>query len=252
MKLKLDAAGNVVLQDGHPVYIHDDGKEIPFDANAAMAKIATLNGEARDHRKAKESAEAALSKFAGIEDVDGALKALDLVKKLDQKKLIDAGQVDQVKAEITKAFETKLAEKDAALAKANDALHSEMIGGNFSRSKFIADKLAIPADVVQAFFGKNFKLEEGKVRAYNANGQPVYSRTNPGEFAGFDESLEILVDGYAQKDSILKSTQRPGSGAPANGGGAAGEKKIPRSQFATKSPAEQMEFVKGGGSVVDG
>jgi hypothetical protein len=39
MKLKLDANGNVVVENGMPVYIHDDGKEIPFDAVAAMTKI---------------------------------------------------------------------------------------------------------------------------------------------------------------------------------------------------------------------
>lgn len=32
MKLKLDDNGNAVLQDGKPVYVHDDGKEIAFDA----------------------------------------------------------------------------------------------------------------------------------------------------------------------------------------------------------------------------
>ena len=45
MKLKLDANGNVVVENGMPVYIHDDGKEIPFDAVAAMTKITEWRGE---------------------------------------------------------------------------------------------------------------------------------------------------------------------------------------------------------------
>ncbi|MDK4746204.1 DUF1983 domain-containing protein [Leclercia adecarboxylata] len=45
MKLKLDANGNVVVENGMPVYIHDDGKEIPFDAAAAMTKITSLTDE---------------------------------------------------------------------------------------------------------------------------------------------------------------------------------------------------------------
>ena len=50
VKLKLDEQGNAVLQDGKPVYVHDDGKEVPFDAPGAMAKIASLNAEAQTHR----------------------------------------------------------------------------------------------------------------------------------------------------------------------------------------------------------
>jgi hypothetical protein len=110
MKLKLDANGNVVVENGMPVYVHDDGKEIPFDAVAAMTKITSLNGEAKTHREAKEAAEASLAKFAGITDPAKALEALEMMTKIDQKKLIDAGAVDQVKAEITKVFQQQLDE----------------------------------------------------------------------------------------------------------------------------------------------
>lgn len=89
---------------GLPVYVHDDGKEIGFDAPLAIKKITELNGEAKNHRLAKEAAEEKLAKFAAIEDPKKAIEALEMLSKIDQKKLIDAGQVDQVKAEITKNF----------------------------------------------------------------------------------------------------------------------------------------------------
>ncbi len=60
MKLKLDENGYVVVQDGKPVYVHDDGKEVAFDAPQTVQKISTLNGEAKQHREAKEAAEAKL------------------------------------------------------------------------------------------------------------------------------------------------------------------------------------------------
>ena len=63
MKLKLDENNNVVVKDGMPVYVHEDGKEIPFDANKATVKIAELNSEAKQHREAKEAAEAKLKAF---------------------------------------------------------------------------------------------------------------------------------------------------------------------------------------------
>ena len=80
MKLKLDENGHVAVSDGKPVYVHDDGKEIPFDAPAAMQKISGLNAEAKQyreakgtqHREAKEAAEAKLKAFDGIEDAAAA------------------------------------------------------------------------------------------------------------------------------------------------------------------------------------
>ncbi|MDO1777620.1 hypothetical protein Q2340_25845, partial [Escherichia coli] len=77
MKLKLDANGHVVVENGMPVFVHADGKEIPFDAVAAMSKITALNGEAKTPRKAREAAEASLAKFAGITDPTKALEALE-------------------------------------------------------------------------------------------------------------------------------------------------------------------------------
>ena len=43
MRLKLDEQNHAVLQDGKPVYVHEDGKEVPFDAAQAVGKIASLN-----------------------------------------------------------------------------------------------------------------------------------------------------------------------------------------------------------------
>ena len=104
MKLKIDEQGHAVLQDGKPVYVHDDGKEVPFDAEQAVTKIASLNAEAKQHREAKEAAEAKLKAFDGV-DVDKAKQALETVANLDAKKLIDAGEVEKVKAEMAKAYE---------------------------------------------------------------------------------------------------------------------------------------------------
>ncbi|MGP0680039.1 DUF6651 domain-containing protein, partial [Citrobacter freundii] len=154
MKLKLDANGNVVVENGMPVYIHDDGKEIPFDAAAAMTKITSLNGEAKTHREAKEAAEANLAKFSGITDPAKALEALEMMTKIDQKKLIDAGAVDQVKAEITKVFQQQLDEANGKTQQLETQLYDEMIGGRFGGSKFISEKMAIPTEFVRSYFGQ--------------------------------------------------------------------------------------------------
>ncbi|QMT41247.1 DUF6651 domain-containing protein [Neisseria shayeganii] len=243
MKLKLDDNGNVVLQDGKPVYVHDDGKEIPFDAPAAMQRISALNAEAKGHREAKEAAEAKLKAFDGIDDAEAAKKALATVQNLDDKKLIDAGEADKVKAEVIKSYEEKLAAAEAATAKVQAQFHSELIGGSFARSKVIADKLAIPADVAQAFFGKHFGIsDDGRIVAKDAHGNEIFSRTNPGEKAGFDEALEALIDAYPNKDSILKGSGASGAGTTPGGSG--GGKTLSREQFEALDPASRMQALQ--------
>ncbi len=252
MKLKLDENGNVVLVDGKPVYIHDDGKEIPFDAAQTVATISRLNGEAKGHRERAEAAEAKLKGFDGIEDADSARKALDVIKNLDAKKLVDAGEVEKVRAEAIKAVEDKYSPIVKERDRLQASLVAEKIGGSFARSKMIAEKLAIPADLVQARFGDQFKLEGDNVVAYDKSGNKLYSRAKPGEIANFDEALEIILDQYPHRDSILKSSGASGSGAQGgNPQGAAGSKSLPRSQFEAMAPAQQMAHVKAGGLVTD-
>lgn len=245
MKLKLDESGNAVLQDGRPVYVHEDGREVAFDAPGTVATITRLNAESKTHREAKEAAEKSLKNFEGIEDGPAAKKALELVANLDAKKLVDAGEIEKVKSEIGKAWETKYAEQESRANTFEKQLYEEKIGGSFSRSKLIADKLAIPADLVQARFGQAFKIEEGKTVAYDSHGNKIYSRARPGEIADFDEALEALVEQYPHRDSILKSSGQSGSGAQGGGGGGGGGKRtVTREQFAAMNPAEQGKIAQ--------
>lgn len=251
MKLKLDDAGHVVLADGKPVYVHDDGKEVPFDAAATVATISRLNGEARDHRVRAEQAEGRLKLFEGIDDAEAARKALATVKNLDDKKLVDAGEVERVKTEAIKAVEDRFKPIVTERDRLAQQLTDEMIGGAFARSRFIADKLAIPADLVQARFGGAFKIEGGKVTAYDAAGNKMFSRVSPGEAPGFDEALEMLVDSYPHRDTILKGSGASGGGAQGGGGNAGGGKVMPRAAFDALPAAAKHAHVKAGGTVTD-
>jgi hypothetical protein len=252
MKLKLDDQGNAVLQDGKPVYVHDDGKELAFDAPGTVATITRLNAEAKTHREGKEAAEKALKAFDGIEDGAAARKALELVANLDQKKLVDAGEIDKVKEEIGKAYKTQLDEANTKATAFEKQLYEEKIGGAFSRSKFIDDKLAIPADLVQARFGTAFKIEDGKTVAFDQHGQKIFSRARPGELADFDEALETLVEQYPHRDHILKGNGANGGGAPNGGGnGGNGKKTLSRSQFDALDPAGKHAHAVSGGEVTD-
>lgn len=251
MKLKLDEQGHVVVVDGKPVYTHDDGKDIPFDAPQAMGKITALNGESKTHRERAEAAEKAVKVFEGL-DPEAARKAVDTVSKLDQKTLVDAGKVDEVRAEITKVYDGRLADAKKATEKLEAELRSEKIGGSFARSKVIAEKLAIPVDMVEARFGSAFRIEDGKVVAYGTDGNKLFSRVRPGDAADFDEALELLIEQYPNRDHILKSSGANGGGAQGGGGGGgAANKALNRASFDNLSPAEKQAHVKGGGTITD-
>lgn len=220
MKLKtveVDGKQYAEVQDGKPVYLEDDGKEIVFDAIGTRATITRLNGEAKQHRERAEKAEKIAKDFEGIEDPAAARKALETVANLDAKKLVDAGEIEKVKAEIGKAYDTKLTEATTRAEQLEQQLYAEKIGGSFSRSKFVADRLAVPADMVQSVFGKHLKIEDGNVVAYDAHGNKLYSKARPGEAADFDEALEILVDQYPYRDQILKGSGHSGGGTPPGG-----------------------------------
>lgn len=233
----------VLNEQGLPVYVHDDGKEVGFDAAHAVQKIGTLNAEAKGHREAKEAAETALKAFEGL-DAEKAKAALTTVQNLDDKKLVEAGEVEKMKSQLSESFKQTYEPQIKQLTEERDAfqsqLHNELIGGGFARSKFVTDKLTIPSDMAQAMFGKNMKVEDGKVVAFNANGERILSRINHGDIAGFDEALEILVSEYQHKDSIIKGSQSNGGGFGGQGGGSA-PTGIKRSSLSVK---ERSDFIK--------
>jgi hypothetical protein len=224
MKLKLDDNGAAAVLDGKPVYVHDDGREVAFDAPGTVAAISRLNGEARTNRERAEAAEQRLK---------AALEARPVVDP------VDAGEIERARAEVEAKYQPVVQERDA--------LHSELvkarIGGAFQGSRYIADKLAIPADLVEARFGGQFRIEDGQVVAFDGAGNRIASPANPGEPASFDEALAIIVQAYPYRDTILKGTGARGSGA--QGGGVRGEgRHVSRAQFLALSPAGQAAVAR--------
>lgn len=270
MPFKYNADGTIAIdaEKKLPIFIHPNGAEAPFDADGTVAKITQLNGEAKTHREAKEAAEAKLKSFEGIEDGAAALAALNTVKSLSSGELKTAAQVKEIQdaaaktaqeqvAAQAKASATQLLDLTTQLEKRTNELNTHMIGGGFSGSKLLTDdkhpsRLAIPAELAKAYFGSNFKVEDGKLVPYDAAGNKIFSPTRPGEIADFDEGLAQLVQTCAFKDQILKGTQASGGGTkPGGGGGGGGKREIPRDQFFAMDPGAQASAMKEGATVVD-
>lgn len=252
MPFKYDADGHIVLQEVNgqklPVFVNTEGKEAPFDGDSTVATISRLNGEAKGHRERAEKAEGALKTFEGITDPAAAIKALNTVKNLDDKKLVDAGEVERVKSEAIKSVEEKYA---PVVKKAEDLegqLNTHLIGGAFSRSKFIAEKFAAegPAgvEIAQALFQSRFKVEEGKVVAYDGQGGKIFSRSRHGELADAEEAIEIMVDTYPHKAHILKGTGANGGGSQGGGNGGGGKRTLTREQFNALDPIDRAKTAR--------
>jgi hypothetical protein len=243
MKLKTVEVSGVTyaeIKDGKPVYVHPDGKEVAMDVADLAGKVTFLTAESEKAFARRDEAMKALKAFEGIDDAEAARKALQTIANIDAKKLIDAGEVERVKAEIGKSYEGKLTEAQTRTQQLEQQLYGEKIGGSFSRSKLIADKLAIPADMVQARFGQAFKIEDGKTVAYDAHGNKIYSRARPGELADFDEALESLIETYPYKDHILKSSGASGGGAQGGSGTPSGR------DLSNLSPTERLTAARAG------
>lgn len=267
MPFKCNADGTLAMdaEKKLPIFINPEGAEAAFDADSTVATIGRLNGEAKAHRIAKEAAELALKPFkdAGIEDPVAAAKAIELAKNIKDGDLITAGKVQEIKdaaqrtaTEAVAAATRAAEEKQRALTEQNDKLTADLnnhiIGGSFAGSKFIAEKLAIPADIAQKVFSDRFKVDGGKLVPMNPDGTPIFSATNHGNHADFDEAIQVIVGQYANKDSILKGSGASGSGTkPGGGGGGGGKREIPRAQFFALDPEAQSAAMKEGATVVD-
>lgn len=243
-KLALDASGN-------PIYVNSEGVE----ASVKGDTIATLNAEAKGHRTAKENAEAALKKYevnGKLIDPELAIKSVDTVSKIDAKKLIDAGEVDKVRDTIKAEFTAQLTEKDNAIGERDQRINGMLIDSVFKGSEFIAERVAMPRDFFEAAMRTNFKVEDGKVTAYDRSGNRLMSKKSVGEYADPNEALELLVDMHPQKDTILKAQQGGGSGNQGGGGGRGAGRTIRRADFEALPPGEQAAIAtKGETTIVD-
>lgn len=264
MPFKFNADGTIAVDTEKklPIFVHADGREAPFDADATVSTISRLNSEARGHREAKEAAEGKLKTFDGIEDGAAALAALTTVKNLGAGELKTAAQVQEIKdaaaksateavAAATRAAEEAQKQLTEQNTKLTADLNNHIIGGSFAGSKFIAEKLAIPADIAQKVFGDRFKVDGGKLVPMNPDGTPLFSATDHGNHAGFEEALQVMVGAYANRDMILKGSGASGGGAQGGGAGAGGGKSMTRAQFDAATPAAKAEFAKSGGAVTE-
>ena len=240
MKLKLDEKGNAVIQDGNPVYIHDDGSEHPFDAKSAHVALATAKREAGEFRTKLKDAETKLSAYSGIEDPEAALKAMQFASSMDGKKVMDDEGIQKL---IQSALKPVLAENESLKEKnqkTESMLYETMVGEKIVSSEFLKKTIYTPADA-KNLYAKNFKVEDGKIVPYDLNGSPIYSQKQAGQYADIDEALKVIIDSRPDKDSLYRGGDKSGAGSiGSNASGTA-------SKYDGMSPTERMTAARAAG-----
>jgi len=229
--------------DGKPIYIDPEGKEVALDAPQMYDKIINLGKENKKRREAAETAQNALKLFDGIEDLEAwhkeATKAMETVKNFNDKEWLQADKVEKMKKEMKESYEDKEnqlkksfgmreEEFNGVLSRKEAQIRSLMVSNKFATHPFFSGtnpKTTLLPDMAESYFGKYFKVEEndktGELRliAYN-NGDPLYSRANPGEVADFDEAMNQIWEAYPGKDNFIRTTT---GGSGGRGGSGSGE-----------------------------
>ena len=241
--------GNIkVGENGHPL-VRDGDREFELNGKHLLEeKIPELQNENKKIRlKWKEELQKANEKLQAFEGLDpeDARKAIDFMKTHEGKE----AKVDEVKKQMQQQYEEKLSEKEKELAERDQQIHKLVVSNSFANSKTINEQTVLPPDVAEAYFGRFFKVEDGKAIAYDSNGNVIYSKEKPGEPASFDEALQSIIEQYPQKDRILKAA--PGGGGATPGEGETKARAISRSQFDSLNASEKMSFVKNGGQITE-
>ena len=196
---------------------------------------------------AEKSLKALQAKLEGF-DVDAGRKAMEQVARMseDQK-----AREAQWETNLKQRIDPIQKERDEALAKVKDyeaRYDSMLIDKALSESRFLREKVSkdpIHQQFVREHFRSAFRVEDGRVVAFDSGGQKMFG--TDGQPCDVDTALSRLVNALPNGQSLLAGSTASGSGAAAGTGGApAGAKVMRLSQFDALSPAEQMKAIKSG------
>lgn len=264
MKLKLDEKGAVVLKDGMPVWIDEkDGKEVAFNVPQMVADLSRGSAETAELRKEIETMAGKLKAFDGL-DPEKARTGLDMAEKVAAGKLIELGKVDELKAQVGKAYEDKLASLQTALEKAkadnaaslqakDEKIHAMLVRQVFDASPFLKEKTLLPPDIAFERWSRNFRVIEENgdpVLEGMLNGQSILSEERPGQRATPEECLQMIINTHPQKQTFMRPLPG-GSGTQPKSGAVPAGKAMSRASFDQMPPAEKVKFMTNGGTLTD-
>lgn len=186
-----------------------------------------------------------LKAFEGLDPV--AIRALVAKQKQDEEeKLAAKGDFDALKARMAEEHVNVVTGLNAQIEalKADLAGHSTLVneltvGSQFNNSTYIKDKLILTPNKAKALYASHFELVDGQVVGYDKP-RGVANRTAyvdaTGAALSFDGVIGKLIEADPEKDSLLRSTVKPG----ANSGNEATKFKTDDSLKGDKSSLDRI------------
>lgn len=209
--------------------LSDEKEQLAQTVQQLQEKMAAFEGiDPKEYQTLKEEAGKRRE-----QELEGAEDWATLKADLEERHQAQLQQViDQNKSE----FETQLAEAktkaqelQATLEERESFIEELTIGNNFGNSAYIKNTLSPSVPKVRKLYGDHFDFVDGQVHAFN---KPRGAEKRDllvdgsGKPLAFDAALQKIVENDPDKDSILKATQRSGSGSGSDnrdaGGGPVG------------------------------
>lgn len=171
-----------------------------------------------------------LETYGGLDPVK-AKEALDLVGKIDQKKLLDAGKVDEVVAERVKhmraEFDTELKKREELIGNQSKQLETLIIDSAVNAAAVSAGVLPSAVGDVLLRAKTVFRVKDGAAAAFNEKGEVRYD---------VDGTTPLSIQGWMK--SLKKEAPHlfPGS----SGGGAHGGRGGGHQDMSKLSPTDKI------------
>lgn len=220
-----DAAAAKKVDDDTAAKAKADNPELAKlqEDNANLLKeVMKRKGDNKDLSASVETLQAQAKQFEGIDLEE--VKALIAGKKdAETQALEKKGEWDTLKTQLIEAHEATVTELNAKLEELKSAnagsdlkIQDMTIGRSFNESKFIGDKLVLPASKARVLYGDHFEIENGNVIGYNKpRGQEGRAQLidGQGEPLAFEGAIQKIIDADSDRDNLMKAVGKPGAGS---------------------------------------
>ena len=209
---KLDENGKIVLEDGKPVFVLEDGQEVQVDYLAMRKKNHELTRENVDRKNENRRFKNRYESLEGIEDFAAWLEETHKAREMmvnysDNQKASE----EQIRARIELGVKPWREKTDSLQKKLDETmrdLQAKTLRVSFMASKYAKENLEDPS-LVAKLFKDNFAMRDGRLVTVDENGNEgmeIYDE------ATFDEALKLFVESSPFKASLLKGSRATGSG----------------------------------------
>ena len=164
----------------------------------------------------------------------------------EQKRLLAAGDFERLTKQMgdrhvaeKSALELAVTEKATANAALEKQIADLTVGGAFATSAFVKEDLTLTPNKARVIYGAHYEFKDGKVIGFDkpaGASERTMLVNSTGEALGFEESMRKLIEADPDRDQLMRSKMKPGSGSTTT----KGSKNASNEQSAALSSVERI------------